>query len=581
MSVVEEILFLAVLLNCVSASTGELTVRLPPPVQRLRVPAWSENAAHGAITKGTSNTSRACITDGDATVDCRGGKHVTLQSSEPPHWGRWGLPDKAQWLGDSNQILQVATSEDDLRSQLEWHILRMFQEETGLPSSSNVGGWQGKHDLHLRAIDEIERLKKAIVLPAQAFAARSFQDAQEPPFVVVKAMWANVLGSGAKNIWHTHVSRRRRSDASQISGVYYVSPGNLGGANLLLRDAASDDLASFETKASDNSTLVQVAPDFGKIVLFPSWMEHMVSPNNESGDPQSPRISIAFNLGARWFKSAMERAIFTSNIASLQGLVNSTFEANEVSDQGLHPLHFAAEAGHLAVLEFLIDQRSEVSPVSPDGKQPLHVAVQKGHAALVDSLLHHRADVGADISDEKGQSLHRAAKMGHLAIVGCLLDKRADVHSKARSRGMEPLQFADSVPIARRLLEGRASFDFSDRYGMQAIHYAAFGGNVDLVKFLIRERAFAGAEIGPGIGYKVTGDRPIHLAASEDHLLVVKALVEHLDGSLCKGGYGGRLPLDAAPPQSSTAQWLYAHGGQCTEKERHLRASPDEGPIIV
>lgn len=543
------VVLLSLVLSSGSPSTGELKV------QRLRVPVANQQI----------------VGEQHVIVGTTGPASITKQSQESPLWRRWGMPRWANWRGKSKQILEVLNPVDEFRDDLHARVLHLAQEETGLSLSSNEGGWQSRHDLHTRALDEVERLKKVITQTAVTYAARSFEEAQEPPHVIVDALWANVLGPGSANTWHTHASRRRRTDFSKISGVYYVSVGNSPGAKLLLRDAFGDNHGAIE-----NTTLVQVAPTPGKMVLFPSWMSHATTTmelTNHATESDIPRISIAFNLYTRWFSSAVERGVFIGDISNLQSLIRTSMEANAIDNKGMRPVCLAAEAGHLEVLEFLVSQRSEVSLPSAEGKLPLQIALQEGHTALVEALIHYRADMAGDISDTKGQPLHLAAKMGHLAIVHSLLGLRADVHSKTVGRNMEPLHFADSPAVGRRLLVARASLEVSDGHGMRTLHYAAFLGNLDMVKFLLAERADTGSQIAHNAS-SINNDRPVHQAANAGHLSVVKFLVAHRHSSICDTGAHGRLPLDAAG--SKVAQWLRVHGGECRKNDTKVLLLSDK-----
>jgi uncharacterized protein (TIGR02466 family) len=97
--------------------------------------------------------------------------------------------------------------------------------------------------------------------------------------------WANVNRSGAFNKMHVH-------PGSTWSGTYYVDPGDssdpLNGAALHLWDPCPGRSTAFlHVPAS-----IYINPKPGLMVLFPSYLPHMVFPNMGV----STRISIAFNL---------------------------------------------------------------------------------------------------------------------------------------------------------------------------------------------------------------------------------------------------------------------------------------------
>lgn len=87
-----------------------------------------------------------------------------------------------------------------------------------------------------------------------------------------------------------------------------------------------------------------------------------------------------------------------------------------------------------------------------------------------------------------------------------------------------PLSWAASngyITILDWLLKHRASVDEVDRCGMQPIHYAARGGHVEALKFLVSRGAKADAHIKRGDPLQ-----PIHEAASAGHVNALQWLLE-------------------------------------------------------
>lgn len=83
-------------------------------------------------------------------------------------------------------------------------------------------------------------------------------------------MWAIVSPTGASNAWHDHAG-------NFISGVYYVQV-----------DDASSNL-KFRNRYGHT---YEIAPKLGRVVLFPSWMNHCVDQNKSTVD----RVVVSFNL---------------------------------------------------------------------------------------------------------------------------------------------------------------------------------------------------------------------------------------------------------------------------------------------
>jgi uncharacterized protein (TIGR02466 family) len=115
------------------------------------------------------------------------------------------------------------------------------------------------------------------------FAA--FPDAGADELMV--AAWANVLRRGDYFSPHLH-------GESAWSGTYYLDAGepDMGGILLLRDPRAGAGQTITPVNRFDTACTFEVTPRDGLLVIFPSWLLHMVTPYR--GD--RPRISVAFNV---------------------------------------------------------------------------------------------------------------------------------------------------------------------------------------------------------------------------------------------------------------------------------------------
>ena len=104
--------------------------------------------------------------------------------------------------------------------------------------------------------------------------------------------WANINRSGDYNVVHTHPN-------CMFSGVYYVTRGNPdpevphGGLLEMLDPREAANYIQVTDTVLDARVFFENKP--GRMLLWPSWVKHMVHPHVGEGE----RISIAFNVNVR------------------------------------------------------------------------------------------------------------------------------------------------------------------------------------------------------------------------------------------------------------------------------------------
>ena len=151
---------------------------------------------------------------------------------------------------------------------------------------SNQGGWHSSDNLHLNDDPYLSALMVNLLKVASA-CIRDFEADRTFKDIRMVAAWANINQQGDWNAPHEHLP-------CTWSGVFYVDAGT---------PLTADDPKSLEGKILFFDPLplghewkrppnVSYTPQTGTMLLFPSYLTHMVAPYQ--GD--RARISIAFNL---------------------------------------------------------------------------------------------------------------------------------------------------------------------------------------------------------------------------------------------------------------------------------------------
>lgn len=162
-------------------------------------------------------------------------------------------------------------------------------EPNSTMGTTTEGGFQTKEDLFQRDNPGIAALKPHIFSAVQDYAGQMIrQELTRPPQKVDFVLWGWAVAYKAGHSQGLHVH-----PGANVSGVYYVTappstqePGDAGKISFYdPRPRATMAQLQFQ------ATRHRVAPVPGDMYLFPSWLEHSVSPFQGEGN----RICIAFN----------------------------------------------------------------------------------------------------------------------------------------------------------------------------------------------------------------------------------------------------------------------------------------------
>ncbi|TAK30488.1 MAG: hypothetical protein EPO40_07370 [Myxococcaceae bacterium] len=176
---------------------------------------------------------------------------------------------------------------DALNASLRALILERSTSDPGRVRS-NAGGWQSGEDFAAWAgAPGAVLIQRAVEMANHATAQLLRNVEKTVAFSWQMAMWANINRRSGFNELHCH-------PGSTWSGVYYVDAGvpEGGGASGRLRflNPVAQQLMSFLSDFTRDHFDVDPAP--GMMVLFPSYLQHQVTPHPHD----APRISVAFNL---------------------------------------------------------------------------------------------------------------------------------------------------------------------------------------------------------------------------------------------------------------------------------------------
>lgn len=151
-----------------------------------------------------------------------------------------------------------------------------YKKNTETRKFSNQGGWQ-------ESISDYQHdpiFKEYIQAIVQTLRITNLKLTEETQLSIHS--WANVNEKGNWNMIHNH-------PGTDLSGVYYVKvPKNSG--QILFFDPRKID--TVDKAFEEQPKIIGSYPVEGNLFMFPSYLEHMVTPN----ESDETRISIAFNI---------------------------------------------------------------------------------------------------------------------------------------------------------------------------------------------------------------------------------------------------------------------------------------------
>lgn len=195
---------------------------------------------------------------------------------------------RTTWLFPTPLLAYAIADAERINAALLQEIAARQGSEAGIVRS-NRKGWHSESDFFVRPEPAHAELAQAITNAARDAIARVAPKEVAVGQIGMTIMgWINVNPPGAHNVPHDH-------PGSFWSGCYYVKndkTGNPAAGAITFIDARSAPAGQPVVKAPALKALHSAHPPPGTLLLFPSSLKHLVSPNESDED----RVSIAFNV---------------------------------------------------------------------------------------------------------------------------------------------------------------------------------------------------------------------------------------------------------------------------------------------
>jgi len=205
-------------------------------------------------------------------------------SGEPPRIKVGVMPLFSTW------VYICENGPTHLNAGLAGLARKLMQDDRNATQRTNFGGWHYAFDFFELKDPVVTEFHDQMVQHVQGFINHFRPEGRKKQDKFRLRGWINVNRAGDFNTLHSH-------PGCFLSATYYVEvPQAMKGGEIFFRDPRGPAVAMYETPGIDlpwvgSGLGVPFSPTAGRLLLFPSWLEHRVERFEGAGD----RISIAFN----------------------------------------------------------------------------------------------------------------------------------------------------------------------------------------------------------------------------------------------------------------------------------------------
>lgn len=185
-----------------------------------------------------------------------------------------------------------------------------------------------------------------------------------------------------------------------------------------------------EMEVADSEAMTEEARNVGVIELAAHPVIHEFEMLNEA--PTLPTFRPHITKTDPHGSTTLLEAARDGDLDRVRALLADGVEIEVAGEDGLRPLHYAANGGHTEVVKELLAAGAEIESMGGRfGSRPLHYAALGGHTGVVKELLTAGAEMEA-VDNTGDRPLHDAVRGGHTEIVKELLAAGAQVQARTR-----------------------------------------------------------------------------------------------------------------------------------------------------
>ncbi|XP_052810784.1 transient receptor potential cation channel subfamily A member 1 homolog isoform X1 [Mya arenaria] len=190
-------------------------------------------------------------------------------------------------------------------------------------------------------------------------------------------------------------------------------------------------------------------------------------------------------------QTPLHKACLYNNCECIKFLLDSGSNIEARDMDNFSPLLLAAVYGHANAVKMLIERGADVTVEDKNDKTVVFLAAEENKLDVLQVLTANRGtrDLIDHRDEENNSPLHIAARHGHINIVKCLMENGAMISLK-NDMEQTPMHMAAEhgwIGVVREIAgKDKNSLNDGDENSNTALHLAADGGHIQLVKTLIK-----------------------------------------------------------------------------------------------
>ncbi len=407
-------------------------------------------------------------------------------------------------------------------------------------------------------------------------------------FLVIEDNLPDTFCGGAHGTWsHTHL-------------VYDLNKGDFADTRSWIKDFEKTSFGDSEGKTKfrefieslnsrseeDNNYFSLDAPYPTKegLVFFTSHPyvsracdEDILVPYKDLGPYLTPAGKKALSSFVTVLPSLTD-AVSDKDTEGVRSLIATGANVNAKDIYDMTALEIAVSKGYMDIAKLLISKGADINVKDKNGETLLNRALKKGTVETARFIIEQGADVNVPDSEGVVPLTISLSDKNLIVLAGLIISKGADIKKKDEDgysfldtvlfneniyddkyKALRALSTRERLDIARALVAKGADVNEKDLDGNSCLHRAVSKGNIEIIKFLLENKADVGAK-----NNYFDGETALYIAIKEKKSIeIIKLLIAKGADVNTKGGQYGYTLLSMAlghPDYINVMQLLIKNG---------------------